>query len=439
MEWRNYVEPSLPKIYQTNQDEFQSRLTTNPATGIFVISLQSEPSQKIRKEKRSSTFVSGRQVVPNPEYLDLQRRHQQGNMEYQNCNANYRVQALTNPYAINLCVIMIPALNNIQRSLSATSPTLTQTLTSPYEFDIDNVTVSVKSTIFLATYSAQSKGFMVTSISDTRSKDFVFAKNIHPNDEQVNRKIFAEEDEVRKFIAPQTPDLQKEWLESLTKKSTRMGNGELVALTKSSTKKVSEADGQIKISKEPSAPSSLDGMLSQSIVVVLGRESQGTGFFVRPRYILTNEHVVENQTVVEIERRDSSKITGVVVATDPILDLALIAVPANGAPLEMLRGTAKTGDEAFALGHPQGLKFSLTRGIISAVRAMKLGPGGATSATFLQTDVAINPGNSGGPLISGGRVVGINTFKIAGKNTEGLGFALSANVAATWLEKNLPK
>ena len=88
---------------------------------------------------------------------------------------------------------------------------------------------------------------------------------------------------------------------------------------------------------------------------------------------------------------------------------------------------------------PQGLKFSLTRGVISAIRTIKLGPGGANSATYLQSDVAINPGNSGGPLISGGKVVGINTFKIGGKNTEGLGVALSASVATSWLEKNLPK
>jgi len=108
-------------------------------------------------------------------------------------------------------------------------------------------------------------------------------------------------------------------------------------------------------------------------------------------------------------------------------------------PLSLSTENPKAGDEAYALGHPQGLKFSLARGIISAVRTMKLGPGGANSAAYLQTDVAINPGNSGGPLVSGEKVVGVNSFKIAGKNTEGLGFALSSKEVSGWLEKHLPK
>ena len=78
-----------------------------------------------------------------------------------------------------------------------------------------------------------------------------------------------------------------------------------------------------------------------------------------------------------------------------------------------------------ALGHPSGLEFSITRGIISAIRKIR------TSSIlyekevlFIQTDAAINPGNSGGPLYYGNKVIGVNTQKVAGKNIEGLGFAV---------------
>jgi S1-C subfamily serine protease len=438
VEWRNYIEPELPPVFAIQSEQLPERLTSSRDVGVFLFSKQSEPSQKIRREKRASSYVSGQQVVPNPAYLHLQRQYEQVNIEYQNCNLNYYAQARSNRYAVNLCAFFIPALTDAQNSLSATSPTLAQKLTTPYEFDVENVSVSVKNTIYVAAYSSRGNAFMVTSIDSVRSSDFIFAKNIHPGDESVRATSFSAEEKVREFIAPIVPKTDRKHIEALARKSATVTSAELLAMGNDS--RVSdEKVGANRKESDGRSTTSLDGMLSNSVVVVSGRGSQGTGFFVRQKYILTNEHVVENQAVVDIEFRNSTKITGVVVATDPVLDLALIAVPSNGVPLSLSTDNPKAGDEAYALGHPQGLKFSLARGIISAVRTMKLGPGGANAAAYLQTDVAINPGNSGGPLVSGGKVIGVNSFKIAGKDTEGLGFALSSKEASSWLEKYLPK
>jgi S1-C subfamily serine protease len=438
IEWRNYIEPQLPTIVAIHPEDLSARLASDRDSGVFLFNKQSEPSQKIRKEKRPSSYVSGQQVVPNPAYLQLQRQYEQVNMEYQNCNLNYYAQARTNPYAVNLCALYIPLLSDAQSSLSATSPTLTQKLTTPYEFDVESVSVSVKSVIHVAAYSSRSRAFMVASFDNIRSKDFVFSKNIHPGDESARVMSFSTEEKVREFIAPIVPNAERKFIEALAKNSKVVTSKEFLVM--GSDTRVS--DEKISVSRKEApvvSNTSLDSMLSNSIVVVSGRDAQGTGFFVKQKYILTNEHVVENQAVVDIEFRNSSKITGVVIATDPVLDLALIAVPSSGVPLSLSTENPKAGDEAYALGHPQGLKFSLARGIISAVRTMKLGPGGANSAAYLQTDVAINPGNSGGPLVSGEKVVGVNSFKIAGKNTEGLGFALSSKEVSGWLEKHLPK
>ena len=90
----------------------------------------------------------------------------------------------------------------------------------------------------------------------------------------------------------------------------------------------------------------------------------------------------------------------------------------KGKVINLSRKPINIGDEVFAIGTPKGLDFSLSRGIISAIRQ---------NGEIIQTDVALNSGNSGGPLIDKyGCVIGINTFDI--ENTEGLNFAISLNV-----------
>ena len=440
IEWRNHIEAQLPQRITLSENDLSLPPDDETRNSILVIYQQDSPEQNVRREKISSTFASGRQMLPNPEYLDLQRRYQQANFEYQNCNANYRAQAFTNPYAINLCGFLIPSLNSLQNALSSTSPTVTQTLKSSYEIDTERLSIRVRSKIFLSAFSEQAKDFVFVSTESNREKEFLLAREVHPEDLETSKSSFSNNDDVREFLeAKPTPPSRREF-ESFSSNSNTYGKGLklLQAHLKSSVSGKTEKVSSPSPSSDIGSASYLDDMLTKSIVVVTS-QSLGTGFFVRPKYILTNEHVVSSRPVVEIEMRNGSKATGVVVATDAILDLALIAVPIEGKPMEFATSKPRTGEEVFALGHPKQLKFSLTRGIVSAVRDMKLGPAGSTSASHIQTDVAINPGNSGGPLVSGGKVIGVNTFKIAGGNTEGLGFALSAGPVRSWLDKNLPK
>ena len=178
-------------------------------------------------------------------------------------------------------------------------------------------------------------------------------------------------------------------------------------------------------------------MLDESIVVVQVRNGLGTGFYVRDRFIVTNAHVVQDQSIVNLKNKSGKTFSGMVLAKDSVLDLALIGASDPGFPIPLSPSTPSVGQEAFALGHPKGLEFSLTKGVISAVRELPVGVGGAVSSVFIQTDVPINSGNSGGPLIVGNKVVGVNTFKRIGANTEGLGFALSSTALREWLAKNL--
>ena len=164
-----------------------------------------------------------------------------------------------------------------------------------------------------------------------------------------------------------------------------------------------------------------------SVVVVYNPQGGlGSGFFVRPDLILTNYHVIEESKFIEMKMYDGQETFGKVVKTDVRLDIALVRVQKRGKPVRLYdRRAIDLGVTTEAIGHPKGLNFSISRGVVSALRRLpsNFAPGGK-EILFIQTDAAINPGNSGGPLFIGDQVAGMNTQKLARVDVEGLGFAL---------------
>jgi serine protease Do len=161
----------------------------------------------------------------------------------------------------------------------------------------------------------------------------------------------------------------------------------------------------------------------------------GSGFVVDPSgYILTNNHVVENATRIQVKLPgDNAQYTAKLIGTDPELDLAVLKIDAGKRLTALAIGNSdamETGDWVAAIGSPFGLEQTMTAGIISA-KGRDLGEPGHQLQRFLQTDAAINRGNSGGPLLNiEGQVIGINTMIESGSgNFEGVGFALPINLA----------
>jgi len=161
----------------------------------------------------------------------------------------------------------------------------------------------------------------------------------------------------------------------------------------------------------------------------------GSGFVVDHNgYILTNNHVVENATRIQVTLPGSkTEYPAKLIGTDPELDLAVLKIDAGKqlTPLRIGNSDAiEVGDWAVAIGSPFGLDQTMTAGIISA-KGRDLGERDHQLQRFLQTDAAINRGNSGGPLLNiNGEVIGINTMIVSGSgNFEGIGFALPINLA----------
>lgn len=171
------------------------------------------------------------------------------------------------------------------------------------------------------------------------------------------------------------------------------------------------------------------------IVQIATPYNSGTGFVI-PQYqiIITNEHVVRENKSVVIEGKMIERQKASVVFLDEYKDIAFLHyehVKEKFRDIEIYNGSITLGSSVLALGHPFGLKFTATRGIISSLN-YELG-----TMTYLQHDAALNPGNSGGPLFnSEGKLLGLNTFII--KEGQNIGLALPFSEILDRLEKYHP-
>jgi S1-C subfamily serine protease len=152
-------------------------------------------------------------------------------------------------------------------------------------------------------------------------------------------------------------------------------------------------------------------------------------------YIVTCAHVVKGASKIEVMFSDWYQTEATLIGADYLTDIAIIKID----PFPEMQwlefadsDDCDVGDFVFTIGHPHGFDWSVTFGIISGVHRMNTGfmPENGYE-DFIQTDAAINSGNSGGPLINiYGEIIGINSLIYrAGGNTEGMGFAVSSNLA----------
>ena len=148
-------------------------------------------------------------------------------------------------------------------------------------------------------------------------------------------------------------------------------------------------------------------------------------------YVVTNNHVVDNATVIKVQLSDGRKFDAKIVGKDPRSDIALIQIqdPKNLTAIKLADSdTLRVGDYTVAIGNPFGLGETVTSGIVSALG--RSGLNAQNYENFIQTDAAINRGNSGGALVNlNGELIGINTAILApdGGNI-GIGFAIPSNM-----------
>ncbi len=166
----------------------------------------------------------------------------------------------------------------------------------------------------------------------------------------------------------------------------------------------------------------------------------GSGVIISPDgYIVTNNHVIEGAVDIRVTMSNREVLSAKLVGADPLTDLAVIKV--DGTNLPSVPWGSSTGlhpgQTVLAFGNPYGYRFTVTRGIISALNRPNPDPSDRHKpGEFIQTDAAINPGNSGGALVNArGELIGINTFLISSSGSfSGMGFAIPAQIVQPTVE-----
>jgi serine protease Do len=166
----------------------------------------------------------------------------------------------------------------------------------------------------------------------------------------------------------------------------------------------------------------------------------GSGVVISPDgYIVTNNHVIDGAVDIRVTTSNRRVLKAKLVGSDPLTDLAVLKVNATdlaSAPWGDSK-EVRPGQTVLAFGNPYGFRFTVTRGIVSAVNRANPDPTNPSKpGEFIQTDAAINPGNSGGPLVDArGQVVGINTFLISSSGSfSGMGFAIPSQIVRPTVE-----
>jgi S1-C subfamily serine protease len=165
-----------------------------------------------------------------------------------------------------------------------------------------------------------------------------------------------------------------------------------------------------------------------------GRQQQpggGSGFIISPEgFIVTNNHVAEGNSRIEVELQDGNIYEAEVTGLDLFNDPAVFEIYTSNLPNVFFqnKNPVRVGQLAIALGNPYGFQYTVTTGVVSALGRTLKTKSGRSIDNVIQTDAALNPGNSGGPLVdSNGGVIGVNTAIIY--PAQGLCFAISAGTA----------
>ena len=415
------------------------------SAGDFVVVLDVALSRVDRsvtsKEERGSNLKTGTNREPNPAYeVGRSRVYQAQNELNRISNLNNGGNPIAALLGLALVVAQQKVLNDARAQLTSTPMVLSTDVLEPYSYSLSSISASKKLTANYYVIDKATRRYYKGTFDATETKSFRIAYNLNerdPNKGTILRGFDAETDIASFEKAPMSILASAILDDYVQNESKSMPIQNVLALREDMLADKNKALAAYKATQYSAKP--VNDSRFESVVVVLNPKGPlGTGFYVAPDIVMTNFHVVDGSQFIEMRLRNGLETFGKVIKYDIRLDLALVKVQARGTPVNFFEGNElELGLSVDAIGHPKGLTFTLTRGIISAVRkkASVMAVGGK-EVLFVQTDAAINPGNSGGPLFLADKVVGVSNNKLVG-GSEGLGFAIHYSEVVSFLREAL--
>lgn len=407
---------------------------------VFTRVVSVETNRKVlSKREEHSRYQSGTRTLPNPDYEIARQSYLQAENSYNQTQLRNSLSAPAQNWGQVLGRMAGEIGGAVSRdralaALKATPQTITEPVYTQYTFRVSEVEVSKSAKVIVVVLNPQTRQAWTAEREFSDSKTFSMSFNVHPHDENgyANSSRYVTEAELIRFEKAPIKWASSEILKTVN--ADDRGATGFVSVTSLLESMAPVAARPSAFQKQTSLASPVidEDPRSESVVVVMNpKGSLGSGFFVDTGLILTNYHVVEGASFAEIKLKDGKVTYGKVVKTDPGRDLALIRVSEGGLPAKLSEERLSAGQQVEAIGHPKGLQFSLTRGVVSAVRKRPIPEIG--HILLIQTDTPISPGNSGGPLFFKDRVIGVNTWKLSSQGTEGLSFAIHVNEIRTFL------
>ncbi len=457
------------EVVQNMNVKLLKELTKNEKNLIVLIPKDFDSfANNVSQNQMMSKVVSGLRQVPNPEFTrleaeirDKERRAIMAKREAENFEAR-----LNNPYRQSsgigwLDILSVAAdtsgaikywdnYRNLQDQVSSlvndysnTPMTIDKKMYSSYTYLVNNIKAEKKvsyNVLFFQNGSFMSKDFKIKE-----TEDFKIVSGLNPQDEKFNslNEKYDSENELNVWNTKKINDQKISGLlvQLLSEDSTaqKISNKDAFKMLDSSFVEEKEKSfwgslfssnkkkGEKKIASIPKNNNYeiLDSRF-ESVVVVKTGSGLGSGFYVKDDEIITNYHVIEKANNITIIDKDKKRSSAIVIKKDLKRDLALLKTNAKGKKVSFFNGAIKQGSKVDALGHPRGKKFSISQGIVSAIRneSSVYNVSGIDNVLFIQTDAAINKGNSGGPLFLGSKVIGVNTQGLSKKTSEGMNFAV---------------
>lgn len=463
------IEIDLPiKVGKAALDHALDDATAQTADYLIVLDVAlAKASRRVTtSDEKPSRVVTGYRTVPNPEYNLAQNEMNRAQVQAQSAamqsastNAQYCYgvgcfgKALAQIASGAAEAAANSAMNKAMEKLQATPMTIEQPIYGDYSYTIASVSAAKTMTVRYYVIDKSRRTYFKSTFDVVEKKTFSIAYNISdkdPNKTEHLKNAQTEQSVVDWEEAPSSIKISQIVDHYLKNDSRKRPLPDSAALRREMLEDKNRGIAKYEANTFDSRP--LNDPRFDSVVVVYSsaKQSLGTGFYVTPDTILTNWHVVKEGAFVEMKTYNKQETFGKVFAKDIRLDLALIRVQSRGKPVRWYSAkTLDPGKTVEAIGHPKGFEFSVTRGVISAIRrhqtinlesrATGTGKGALAGdgVLFIQTDTPINPGNSGGPLFLGDHVIGVNTWGVGKTVAEGLNFAVHYSEVRNFLSEHI--